>query len=484
MLINSFTKTDFGFRPIKVEVVLVPGVSQIQILGLADQIIKESSKRILSALRHQGFRVPPGKQVLVNLHPSHLKKSGQGLDLAIAIGLLQESGQIELEDFNFKEDYCYGSLTLAGQIEAPNDLQFLNFENFHKKVLTGPSGQVWRFPTEEVEALVDINQRVIKSGDQNIFQAQAPVINESMSFHPTLARLMSIVAVGEHPMLIAGYAGSGKTTLVEHLSSLLNLPDEKKFLESKKYWMLSGRELKGRPVVQPHHSATPVSMIGGGRPLKFGEISLAHGGVLILDELLEFHPLVQSALREPMEKGQIYLTRSGTRQMFPADSLILATTNLCPCGSFKPGQAYQCQCSSLKLRQYIEKLTGPFLDRFALFYIVEKSPLDLQVSLPEIKRGIDQARKFQRQMRSQQGVNQKLVLKDLMLQLHPSITNNLIPYSRSHRRRQSLLRVARSLADLDCSEKIKQVHLEEAQSWTSKDMYRLERFRAEDFACR
>lgn len=484
MLIKSFIKTSFGFRPVQVEVVLVPGVSQIQILGLADQVIKESSKRILSSLRHQGFKIPPGKQALVNLHPSDLKKSSQGIDLAIALGILIESEQIKDFDFDFENDYVYGALSLKGEIQSPSDLELLNFEKFEKRVLTGPTSEKFRFERMEAQCLSEITEWHLLESDFEAFQCKHHSVNEELSFHPRLARLMSFVAVGEHPLLIAGFAGSGKTTTVENLARILNLPGDNLFLEAKKYWKLTGRDLHNRPIVQPHHSATPLSMIGGGRPLKFGEISLAHGGALILDELLEFHPLVQSALREPMEKGVIHLARAGTRGHFPADSLILATTNLCPCGNFQPGATYQCHCSSLKLRNYIEKLTGPFLDRFAVFYLHDNPKTDLKINIQEIKKNIRDATDFRIQIREEPRLNQKLTAEELIKQLDESIPEALIPYSKSHRRRQSLLRVARSLADLEASVPIKQVHLEEAQRWTASDIYKLERFRTEDFAMR
>jgi magnesium chelatase family protein len=449
---------------------------------LPDQIIRESSKRILSALRHQKFKMPPGKQALVNLHPNDLRKSGQGLDLAIAIGILLESEQVTLDDFDFAKDYCYGTLSLKGEVQAPGDLHFLNFEKFEHRVLTGPGVGPWRFAVEEVEELQNLASRVLREGTSESFTAQEAIVASEMCFDSTLARLMAITALGEHNLLMAGFAGSGKTTLVEHLATILNPPDPKVFLEAKKYWMLSGRELTGRPLVQPHHSATPTSIIGGGRPLKFGEISLAHGGALILDELLEFHPLVQSALREPMEKGVIYLSRMGTRQLFPARSMVLATTNLCPCGQFQPGAIYRCQCSSLRLRTYIEKLSGPFLDRFSLFHITGQAKLSLQVRLVDIKEEVKEARAFQVGERGQTAVNQQVPLAQLMDQLAPGVDESFIPHCKSHRRRQSLLRVARTLADLEHSVPIKQHHLEEAHNWTAKDIYKLEQFRTEDFA--
>ncbi len=484
MIINSFVRSDFGFRPIRVEVVLTPGISQIQILGQADVVIKESSKRILSALRYQGFQIPPGKQVLVNLQPNYLKKSSQGLDLAIAIGILLESEQLPLETFNLKEDYFYGALGLKGEILVPEDLSLLNFEKFHKKLITGKSSQQWRFDALEAETLSGLRELDFKERNEVLFQCQDHEYDPEIYFETKLARLMMIAGAGEHPLLIAGYAGCGKTTLVENLAHVLPHPPENLFLESKKYWMISGRNLKTRPIVQPHHSATPVSMIGGGSHIKFGEISLAHGGVLILDELLEFHPIVQSALREPMEKGHIYLSRAGQRKTYPAQMLILATTNLCPCGQFQPQASYQCRCSSLKLRNYLERLTGPFLDRFSLFHLYQKPKIDLKVSLSDIKAKIEQVRTFALKSREQWQTNQSLAPEIIERQFSKKIQSAMIPFSKSHRRRQSLLRVARTLADLDESTSIEQHHLEEAQGWTASDIYKLERFRFEDFAMR
>ncbi len=485
MLIQSFVKTDFGLRPIGVEVVLVPGVSQIQILGLADQVIKESSKRILSALRHQGFRIPPGKQALVNLQPHYLRKSSQGLDLPIALGILMESDQLPIDSFDLKNIYCYGSLSLKGEIKTPPDLNLLNFEDFEKKVLTGPSDEAFRFPTLQLNELKNWEEEMIlKSPQVSSFQYKEPSFDPEIRFDQQTARLMSIVALGEHPLLIAGHAGSGKTTMVECLAQILGPPEENIFRESQKYWKLSDRELRSRPIVQPHHSATPISMVGGGRPLRFGEISLAHGGALILDELLEFHPQVQSALREPMEKSKIQLVRVGSRKEFPAQCLILATTNLCPCGNFQPTATYQCRCSSLKLRNYLEKLTGPFLDRFALFYLTRKSPVDIQLSLKEIKEKISSAREFQRKSRNQEGINQRLPLKEVIKSFSKKVDESLLPPSTSLRRKNSLLRVARTLADLEHSIGIEPRHLEEAQFWTAHDMYQIQRFRLEDFAMR
>jgi magnesium chelatase family protein len=484
MIIQSFVKSDFGFRPVKLEIVLMPGISQIQILGLPDQTIKESSKRIISALRYQGFRIPAGKQVLINLQPNDLKKSSQGLDLAMALGILLESEQIPKDFFDFSKGYCYGTLSLKGEVLTPSDLSLLNYENFNKALLTGVNQDLWHFETHQLKNLAEYANIEIKQKSQSFFQCKQRDFNSELRFDMHLSRLIAIVATGEHPLLIAGAAGCGKTTMVENLATLLTKPSESVFLESKKYWMMMGKDLTQRPIVQPHHSVTPISMIGGGMPIKFGEISLAHGGTLILDELLEFHPLVQSALREPMEKGKIYISRAGGRKTYPCDSLILATTNLCACGNFQGDAHCNCRCSSLKLRNYIQRLTGPFLDRFTIFNIYQKPKIDLKVGLQEIKKQIDLATEFQKNNRSQEIKNNRLTVDELLKQLASGIDLDMLPYTKSHRRQLSLLRVARTLADLDMSENIQQSHLEESKQWTVSDIYKLEKFRMDDFAMR
>ncbi|MCB0378729.1 MAG: ATP-binding protein [Bdellovibrionales bacterium] len=482
MVIQSFVGSDFGLRPVRLEVVLTPGISQIQILGLADQVIKESSRRILSALRYQGFRMPAGKQVLVNLSPHYFRKTSQGLDLPIAVGILLESEQIGALDLT--NSYVYGALSLKGEVSMPNDLPLLNYEDFNKKVVTGPSEQSFRFDRRVWKSLSEWNQETLQEGGEDFLTVQEPEINSALRFPTNLARLISIVALGEHSLLLAGHAGAGKTTLVESLVPLLRPPEQKSFLTAKKYWMLSGRKLDWRPCVQPHHSSSPLAMVGGGRPPKFGEISLAHGGALILDELLEFHPHVQSALREPMEKGIIYLSRAGSRKVFPADTLVLATTNLCRCGQFHPSHPHDCRCSSLRLRNYLENLSGPFLDRFCIFHLMKPRQSEVQVPLLHIKEELEKARDFVSRLENREKVNQKLELAQLMDGLSPKMDEEWIPHSSSHRRRLSLLRVARTLADLDLSPWIEQRHLEEAQIWTSQDFHSLEKFRFQDFATR
>ena len=481
MILNSFIRSEFGLKPVKVEVALTPGLSQISILGCADPSIKESSKRIISALRHNGFRIPPGRQVLVNLFPNDLKKKSQGLDLAIALGILLESEQIDKELIEVEESYIYGSLSLKGEIEAPRDLTLLSYQKFASSVYTGINSENFRFQTLEIKDLGSLENIQKKTKKEKVFKMRTPEIHNDIFLSEKMARLMALVAVGEHPILLAGASGLGKTTFVENAVLLLRKPDEISFLEAKKYWMFTGRELHWRPICQPHHSITPQAMIGGGSPPRFGEVSLAHGGALILDELLEFHPQVQGALREPMEKGTIQVVRVQGRKKFPADSIVLATTNLCKCGQFHPNQPYKCRCSSLSLRKYMDRLTGPFLDRFCIFYLMASNYEERKISLRDIKSKVDQAIQFAQQKRKQNQVNQKLPLKEIMQNLNPKIMKELIPTSSSMRRKLSLFRVARTIADMEVSLTIEQEHLEEAQKWTYRDMHRLQSFRFQDY---
>lgn len=480
MVINSFIRTAHGLTPVQVEVVLSPGLSQIQILGLADKVIQESSKRIVMALNKQGFHLPPGQQAVVNLSPNSLRKTSQGLDLAIALGILLESEQISREPFDLNKMSVYGELSLTGEVSAPDDITLFNYEDHQPLLVTGPSKEEMFFPVYEAKDLRNLPNSIFKEPANGKLMCQRPPFSDDLMFDKKLARLMTIVASGEHSLLLAGDAGAGKTTLMENIVPLLRQSDEKTFRKLAKYWKLAGRDLHWRPSVQPHHSSTPLAMIGGGKPPRPGEISLAHGGALLLDELLEFHPTVQNALREPMEKGFIYVSRCGERQVYPAKALFLATTNLCRCGRFHPQKPQRCRCSSMQLRRYLERLSGPFIDRFAIFYLMNHSKGSNNVSLKQIFADVKVAQNFAQKQRGHLAVNNDLTESFLLEQLDPSVDRDWIPFTQSRRRRWSLLRVARTLADMAESPFIRQPHLEEAKEWATCDYHRLQDFRFND----
>jgi len=480
MIVKSYIGTAQGLRQIQVEIVLSPGLSQIQIFGLADKVIQESSKRILTALQKQGFRLPPGQTVMVNLSPNHLRKSSQGLDLAIALGILMETEQITKDVFDSAKTSVYGKLSLSGEVLVPEDSHMLNFESPAPELLTGPSTGLFHFDVLELSTLSEVTNIARVEHQHKGYHPERPARNSDWMFTKKMARLMAIVATGEHSLLLAGDAGAGKTTLMESVVPLLRQPDEKSFRKLAKYWKLAGKELSWRPSIQPHHTSSPQAMIGGGNPPRPGEISLAHGGALLLDELLEFHPNVQSALREPMEKGYINVARCGHRDVFPADALVLASTNLCRCGKFHPQKHKHCRCSSLQLRRYLEKLSGPFLDRFTIFHLMTHGKEAADQNLEMILKRVQKAQSFA-EAEGRGGINNKLSESRLLQDLASSVDPQWVPFTSSRRRKWSLLRVARTLADLEQSSSIEQRHLEEASVWTGRDYHRLQDYRFNDF---
>lgn len=231
-----------------------------------------------------------------------------------------------------------------------------------------------------------------------------------------------------------------------------------------------GKKLLWRPIVSPHHSTSAISMVGGGVPLRPGDIVRAHGGVLILEELLEFNLQVQAALREPLERGFINVSRGLQNKTFPARCLALATTNLCKCGEFSPGSQSRCRCSSTQLRGYLEKFTGPFVDRFTCLVLTqdwktEDSWNAEAVATTDVLNSCERTREFIRAQRGQRIPNQMLADSEVIKTFEDNVLN-FLPVFRSHRRRSSLLKVARTLADIDASEKVQLCHLSDAQDYT------------------
>lgn len=459
MVIHSFIKDYFGLRPIQVEVVLTTGLPQISILGLPDAIIRESAKRIQTALVAQGYHMPRAKQVLVNLKPNEIKKTSLGIDLAIALGILWESGQRAVDA---KDIYVYGELSLEGQVLAPKDI--LNIPSLDRPILTGQGSDSYPFTTKILSSLR--GEVVDGKKVSSTFNFSRPSLKKIL-FPEKVAEYLKIIAVGEHSALLAGPAGSGKTTFVESVAPLLGSPTIEAVKDILRIGHYFNQKPLWRPVVQPHHSSTAISLVGGGAPPRPGELVRSHRGVLVLDEILEFDPKVQSMLREPIEQKKISLSKGAYHREFPCDFLLLGTTNLCKCGDFVPDKQNRCRCSGRQLRNYLEKLTGPFVDRFDILLLTHKwHRQDIQgseIGLKDILFECENARKFISEKRSPKKINSQLSTEEIIQTFESQTLENLLPAFRSRRRKLSFLRVLRTIADIDLSEKINQKHFQQAQ---------------------
>ena len=445
MKIKTLFRCGSTFEPGEVEVHLMPGIPHLHIVGLPDASMRESGIRLKAALRSCRLRWPRGHQVVVNLRPASLRKSSAGIDLAIALGFLGKTGQLgqELRQSVLDGAVVYGEVTLGGDVVAPPDLALALSSVQGGQLLTG-QWEGGRLHGEWWEVL-RLGQSLAKSRveilEPEVFwrRPEPPPFD----LHPEAAELLAVVALSEAHVLVAGPQGSGKSTWARQLFALTSPPSEGVFGE-----VHPNLQRTWRPLEEPHHSATVQAMIGGGAPLKPGAVSRAHGGMLILDEFLEFHPRVIEALREPLETGQIEIARRDEARSFPARFQLVATTNLCPCGQLSPQYRPGCGRSLLRCRSVCERLSGPLLDRFDLLIFSHTwlKGRAGQVPWAEVYGRVEQARSY----RKERGV-----VRDIL----PDWSQDL---GLSHRRGRSLLRLARAFADLDRSLSISLAHWQRA----------------------
>lgn len=467
MKIKSLIRNNDRLVPVEVELNFVPGLPQIQFLGLPDQAIKESIHRIKSAIRSQGFEFPKAQQILVNLRPSHLKKSSRGLELAVALGILWETAQVSVPEDG--EALIYGELSLGGEVFEPEDL-LQDFDPADDcSVWTGMgSAEKTPFARHCLTQLRDVARPDFIPAAPREYPVERPSFGLDLEFPERQAQLLRLVALGEHSVLLAGPAGSGKSTIAKSLHALLQAPNQREMHEIRQN-NKGGAEapLVWRPLVHPHHSTSPLGLIGGGVPPFKGDITRAHKGVMVLDELLEFNPRAQEALREPMEDFRIRIRRGRYVEEHPAETLVIATTNLCPCGDWVPQSKVVCGRSLKKCQSYMERLSGPLVDRFQITFFTRKREDGGTVSGSTLLQHLEETRKFRAELSQKDPRFSRMTSRwsweDLTRDLPSFYMRELFPKELSSRRREiATLRVARSLADLKGMERLHPLHVEEA----------------------
>lgn len=474
MTIRSLFKDDLGWQELEVEVQLLRGLPRLQIVGRADHSIKESALRLKSAFEQLGWPWPRARQVVVNLRPSYLKKMSAGLDLPIALALAKALG---VQSPLFESDeaiYAFGELSLSGDLTTSEDLSLWPAHLVRGPVITGDCASALPFDRFELKHLSRLSAPELKPrAPLEQFLERPPL--SPLGWPKSAAQLIEVLAAGQHHGLIAGPAGSGKTTLISGYSALLPTPKEKSFHWGRALHLERGETLKWRPLVQPHHSITPASMTGGGVPLKAGALSLAHGGLLVMDEYLEFDPRIQEALREPLERKSISLHRGNRSQTMPTNFQLLATTNLCPCGKLVPGRSQtSCRYSLSRCRSTLERLSGPMLDRFDILALShqwqQRGP---RIESEAIFSRVSKAHEFQEQLQ-RSTPNKDLELNELEGFVTPHLLSLLPGSEISLRRRRAILRVSRTLADLDLSEVILKRHLVQAMELALRPFLEIE----------
>ncbi|WP_269913904.1 YifB family Mg chelatase-like AAA ATPase [Acinetobacter sp. HY1485] len=486
-----FTRSIWGLHAplIEVEVHVSQGLPSLTIVGLPEIAVKESKDRVRSAILNSGFSFPT-KRLTINLAPADLPKDGTRLDLPIAIGILVATKQIEpkgLEQYEF----C-GELALDGQLRSVNSVLTLGIEcqqDQHQLIIplcnTPEATQV---PHLKVFGATNLKQVCEHLTQTKCLTQQVACSNQSKVYpQPDLAdvkgqlrpkRALEIAAAGGHCILFRGPPGTGKTLLASRLPSILPCLTAQEALEVARIYSVANQPyiFGQRPFRDVHHTSSGVALVGGGTRPKPGEITLAHLGTLFLDELPEFDRKVLEVLRQPLESKKITISRAAHQVTFPANFQLIAAMNPCPCG-YAFHQDNKCQCTPQAIRRYQNKISGPLLDRIDLH--IDVPPLtasDLQSTVPletsaQVKQRVEDA--YQYQIARQGCTNQ--ALSPQQLEQHAPLdtqTKNMLSLAQqrldlSARAYHRILRVARTIADLEQSKNIQSHHLSEALSYRS-----------------
>jgi magnesium chelatase family protein len=498
----SAALTGLNAQIVEVEVDASYGLPSFNIVGLPDKAIQESKERVASAIKSSGFQSPHQQPIrtLVSLAPADLKKEGSLYDLPISLGFLFATKQIK---FDFQSRIFVGELALDGNlrpIKGALSFALVAKEKGFKEIILPWSNSAEAALIKEIKAIGVKNLKETIDyllGKKEISQTKInpkgfldkedyPIDLGWIKGQEYAKRALEISAAGSHHLLMTGPSGAGKSILAKSLSSILPPLSFEEALEVSKIYSVVGLLSEEKPLISqrpfrsPHHTASEVALIGGGNPPKPGEITLAHRGVLFLDEFPEFHRDALESLRQPIEEGEITILRSKHYLKFPSRFTLVAAANPCPCGYFGDPEK-ECKCHPSQIQNYRRKLSGPLMDRVDIFVTVPQLKYDKLTAPDEensskvIREKVEKAREIQRERFTEHINRYVLGLTNSEMDI-PKIKKYCQIDSKSEellrkyvdsgklsaRGYHRVLKVGRTIADLDNSENIQYNHLSEA----------------------